>query len=126
MEGLLDSRHNLEQEVLFLWDDEIDKRHQTCNLQSSCKTDIQAGQASQEIHSPSAIPKTQKGQLEHIREDTATDAAPGIIKLHKSDYIPPFVVDFLKMKPILADPVKITILCVTWQWRAKTFKKEKK
>lgn len=60
MAGLLDSRHNLEQEVLFLWGDEIDKQHRTCNLQSSCKTDIQAGQASQEIHSPSAMARTQK------------------------------------------------------------------
>lgn len=75
MAGLLDSRHNLEQGVLFPWDDETDKRHQTCNLQSSCKIDIQAGQASPEIHSPSAMPKTQKGQLEHIREETATDTA---------------------------------------------------
>ena len=54
---------------------------------------------------PLQCQKTQIGRLERIGEETATDPA-----LTQS-LVLPFVVDFLKMKPIRADPVKITILC---------------
>lgn len=59
--GLWGSRHSLEQESVFLLDDETYILHQTYNLQFSYKTDIQAAQVSQEIHSPFAMHKNQLG-----------------------------------------------------------------
>lgn len=70
MEGLEDSRHSLEQELVSPLDDETCRQRQTYSLRSSYRTGIQVGQASQETHSPSALYKDSQKQHQIDKMET--------------------------------------------------------
>lgn len=106
MEGLWGSIHSLEPEVVFLLDDGIYILHQTYSLQSSCKIGIQAGQVSQEIHSPSAMRNTLQGQNQSgmkMPQKTPKLLVHSGVNCHKFDCFPLFVVGSQKKKLTPAD-----------------------
>jgi len=80
-------------------DDGNDRLHQTCNLQSSCRIDIQADQVSQEICSPSATHRT----LQEQSQNEIENMPPGILnllvhfaeKFHSFGHFPLFAEDCL-------------------------------
>lgn len=108
--GLWDSKHNLEQGSVFLWDDGTYKPHQTYNLQFSYKTGIQAVQVSQEIHSLSAMHKILWEQSQTGMEKMSLEilylVVHSAVKFHKSDCFLLFAAGSLKVNP--TDPEKMT------------------